>query len=328
MSTNNNRDIWEIRSNTEIKGIIYSGYMQELTNKVTSMFDFKGLPETVSENFFKLSLVLFGECAILKDKKGEYYAVKGQRSGEPNAYYIPKGYVYANPAIGSETFENVKVNPYITIFYLTPFDETTLSGSGMWALINRTARTLADIDVSIKTAVKNSRIVGFCECDSDTIKTRLDEAFKKMRNGEDVFSVKSGFENEIKLNPFLTGANLPEIMRELVELRQFVLANFYHALGINSNYNLKRAQISNEEIKTNDDILIINTYEIIKQLKIGCDELNAKTGLNVSVDYSEPWKILRETEINNEDTEDTETENNEESEGEENEIYDNAGNEN
>lgn len=328
MSTNSNHDIWEIRSNTEIKGIIYSGYMQELTNKVTSMFDFEGLPETVSENFFKLALVLFGECAIMKDKKGNYYAVKGQRSGEPNAYYIPKGYVYANPAIGSETFENVKVNPYITIFYLTPFDETTLSGSGMWALINRTARTLADIDVSINTAVKNSRVVGFCECDSDTIKTRLDEAFKKMRNGEDVFSVKSGFENEIKLNPFLTGANLPEIMRELVELRQFVLANFYHALGINSNYNLKRAQISNEEIKTNDDILIINTYEIIKQLKIGCDELNTKTGLNVTVDYSEPWKILRETEINSEKTEDTETENNEESEDGENEIYDDTGNEN
>lgn len=327
MSTNVNRDIWEIRSNTEIKGIIYSGYMQELTNKITSMFDFKGLPETVSENFFKLALVLFGECAIIKDNSN-YYAVKGQRSGKPNAYYIPQGYVYANPAINSRTFEDVKTDNNITIFYLTPFDETTLSGSGMWALINRTARTLADIDVSINTAVKNSRVVGFCECDSDTIKTRLDEAFKKMRNGEDVFSVKSGFENEIKLNPFLTGANLPETIRELVELRQFVIANFYHALGINSNYNLKRAQISNEEIKTNDDILIINTYEIIKQLKIGCDELNAKTDLNVSVDYSEPWKILRETEINKEDTEDTETENNEEGEGGENEIYDNTGNEN
>lgn len=327
MSNNTNHDIWEIRSKTDIKGIIYSGYMQELTNKVTSMFDFEGLPETVSENFFKLALVLFGECAIIKDN-GKYYAVKGQRSGKPNAYYIPQGYVYANPAINSRTFEDVKTDKDITIFYLTPFDETTLSGSGMWALINRTARTLADIDVSINTAVKNSRVVAFCECDSDTIKTRLDEAFKKMRNGEDVFSVKSGFENEIKLNPFLTGANLPETIRELVELRQFVIANFYHALGINSNYNLKRAQISNEEIKTNDDILIINTYEIIKQLQAGCDELNAKTGLNVTVDYSEPWKILRETEINNEDTEDTETENNEESEDGKNEVYDNTGNEN
>ena len=121
-----------------------------------------------------------------------------------------------------------------------------------------------------------------------------------------------------KINPFLNGANIPEVIRELVELRQYILANFYHSIGINSNYNLKRAQISNEEIKTNDDILIVNTYEIKSQLEKGCKEFNEKTGLNISVRYSDAWQQLRETETaeETETTEETDEKNSEENENE------------
>lgn len=331
-------DVFNIKSKCADKDIFFNAYLQELSNKVTTMFEFENLPESVDENFFKLMLVLTGQCALYSVKEwqttkgienwngNKWTAVRGERSGEPNVYYIPRGYVIANPAIGSETIPDTATNPYITIFYLTPFDECTMQGCGLSGLIMRTAHKLADIDVSIRTAVKNSRVVAFWECDSDTQKKRLDESLTKMRNGEDVFAVKTGYESTMKINPYLSGANLPETIRELVELRQYILANFYHALGINSNYNLKRAQISNKEVETNDDILIVNTYEILSQLKRGCEEFNAKTGMSISVDYSPAWKQLREQQTPTEDTDNTEPETDTESEGETNERADNEEN--
>lgn len=310
-----NTDVWHIKDPHPEKDITLISYVQELSNKVTSMFEFTGLPESVNENFFKLNLILTGQCALYKTDKWQnttgienwvndsWVAVHGQRSGEPNVYYIPKGYVIANPAIKSETIPDYKTNPNITIFYLTPFDECTTLGSGLYGLIMRTAHKLADIDVSIKTAVINSRVVALWEVDNDAQQSRVNETLRKMRQGEDVFAIKTGYESEIKINPYLQGANLPETIRELVELRQYILANFYHALGINSNYNLKRAQISNKEIETNDDVLIVNTAEIIKQLTECCKEFTAKTGIELSVDYSEAWKQLKETETNTNETE-------------------------
>lgn len=331
----NEYDVFNIKSKCTDKDIFFNAYLQELSNKVTTMFEFENLPESVDENFFKLMLVLTGQCALYNVKEwqttkgienwnGEkWVAVRGERSGEPNVYYIPRGYVIANPAIGSDTITDTATNPDITIFYLTPFDECTMQGRGLSGLIMRTAHKLADIDISIRTAVKNSRIVAFWECDNDTQKKRLDESLTKMRNGEDVFAVKTGYESTMKINPYLSGANLPETIRELVELRQYILANFYHALGINSNYNLKRAQISNKEVETNDDILIVNTYEILSQLKRGCEDFNAKTGMAISVDYSPAWKQLREQQTPTEDTDNTEPETDTESEGETNERTDN-----
>lgn len=292
-----NFDVYELSAKFTDNDLFFNDYVQELSNKVTSMFTFKNLPEEVDQNFFKLNLVLTGQCALYRYIDGDnpkWVAIHGQRSGEPNVSYIPRGYVIANPAIGSETIEDAEDAPYLTIFYLTPYDQCTNFGRGLAGLIFRTAHKLADIDVSIRTAVKNSRVVALWECDNDTQKNRIDNTLTKMRNGEDVFAIKTGYESEMKINPYLSGANLPETIRELVELRQYILANFYHALGINSNYNLKRAQISNREVETNDDILIVNTYEILSQLKQGCDEFNGKTGMTISVDYSEAWKKLKE----------------------------------
>lgn len=305
MDFNNNWNLSKRAINNNYN-IIYGYYMQELSNKVNSIFEFENLPETVDENFFKLSLILTGHCSLV-NIKNEWYAVHGQRGGTPNPYYIPENYIIANPALGSETVKTT--DNKITVFYLTPFDECTTIGTGLFGLINRTADSLTHTDISINTALKNSRVVAICECSTDTDKERINETFNKMRSGGDVFTVKTGFDDEIKINPFLNGANIPEVIRELVELRQYILANFYHSIGINSNYNLKRAQISNEEIKTNDDILIVNTYEIKSQLEKGCKEFNEKTGMNISVRYSDAWQQLRETETaETEETNNTETE--------------------
>lgn len=277
--------------------------LKQLIPIVTKMVDFKGLPDSVNQRYFKTMLFMTGYCALVKINN-LWYATIGGRGGKPDPYYIPTVFTLANPVLGSETIslENSK----ISMFYLTSIDELTSyggMGGGLSGLIVRTSTLISNIDFSIDTAVKKSRVVSIVTCDNNTTKNRIDDIIKRIMNGEDVFTVNQDFTEDIKINPYLQGANIPEIIQQLVELRQFILAQFYHCLGVNSNYNLKRAQISNEEIKTNDDLLIVNTADIIAELQECCKLCNAKTGLNISVDYSEEWKKLQRSE-----TEETQTE--------------------
>ena len=265
------------------------------------MFEFKNLPDTVNERYFKSSLILTGNCAIYYPKKilnpklaeQGWYAVKGTIGAEPNAYYIGSEYVIANPILGSENINTT--DERIEVFYWNSLDEVfNPMCSGLYFLIDRTARILTEIYRSTIIALKNSRVVNIFSASNNNEKTTLNKLITDMREGQDVFTTIQDFKAKMEVNPVLQDTNIKDILQEFVELEQFYLAQFYHAIGVNSNYNLKRAQINNEEIMTNSYILIVSLADVLPTLQRCCEELNAKSGLNISVDYSEEWKKMQE----------------------------------
>ena len=265
------------------------------------MFEFKNLPETVNERYFKSSLILTGNCALYYPKKivnpelakQGWYAVKGNIGAEPNAYYIGSEYVIANPILGSENIKTT--DERIEVFYWNSLDEVfNPLCSGLYFLIDRTARILTEIYRSTVIALKNSRVVNIFSASNNNEKTTLNKLITDMREGEDVFTTIQDFKAKMEVNPVLQETNIKDILQEFVELEQFYLAQFYHAIGVNSNYNLKRAQINNEEIMTNSYILIVSLADVLPTLQRCCEELNAKSGLDISVDYSEEWKKMQE----------------------------------
>ncbi len=274
------------------------------------MFEFKNLPETVNERYFKSSLILTGNCAIyypkeiLNPKLAEqgWYAVKGNIGAEPNAYYIGSEYVIANPILGSENIKTT--DERIEVFYWNSLDEVfNPLCSGLYFLIDRTARILTEIYRSTIIALKNSRVVNVFSASNNNEKTTLNKLITDMREGEDVFTTIQDFKAKMEVNPVLQDTNIKDILQEFVELEQFYLAQFYHAIGVNSNYNLKRAQINNEEIMTNSYILVVSLADVLPTLQRCCEELNAKSGLDISVDYSEEWKKMQEMQENGEENE-------------------------
>lgn len=265
------------------------------------MFEFKNLPETVNERYFKSSLILTGNCALYYPKKivnpqlaeQGWYAVKGKIGAEPNAYYIGSEYVIANPILGSENIKTT--DERIEVFYWNSLDEVfNPLCSGLYFLIDRTARILTEIYRSTVIALKNSRVVNIFSASNNNEKTTLNKLITDMREGEDVFTTIQDFKAKMEVNPVLQETNIKDILQEFVELEQFYLAQFYHAIGVNSNYNLKRAQINNEEIMTNSYILVVSLADVLPTLQRCCEELNDKSGLNISVDYSPEWKKMQE----------------------------------
>ena len=313
---------------------VYRGYFMELTSKATRMFEFKGLPDTVNERYFKSSLILTGNVAlwypknIVNTKLAPYgwYAVKGNIGAEPDAYYIGSKYVIANPILGSEAIDTT--DERVQVFYWNTLDEIfNPLTSGLYFLIDRTARILAEIYRSTIIALKNSRVVNIFSASNNNEKTTLNRLLADMREGEDVFTALQDFKSRVEVNPVLQETSIKDILQEFVELEQFHLAQFYHAIGVNSNYNLKRAQINNEEIMTNSYILIVSLADVLPTLQRCCEEFNAKTGLSISVDYSEEWKKMQEMQENGEENEDSpnlDKTDNEEEQTEDNEEGDNS----
>ena len=76
-------------------------------------------------------------------------------------------------------------------------------------------------------------------------------------------------------------------LTELVEFQQYVLANFYHAFGINSNYNLKREQLNSSEIDVNKEVLRLNIEDLLKCREMGVSKINELYGLNIRVALNE-----------------------------------------
>lgn len=291
---------------------VYKGYFMELTSKTTRMFDFKGLPDTVNERYFKSSLILTGNVALWYPKNivntklapTGWYAVKGTIGAEPDAYYIGSKYVIANPILGSEAIDTA--DKRVQVFYWNTLDEIfNPLTSGLYFLIDRTARVLTEIYRSTIIALKNSRVVNIFSASNNNEKTTLNKLLADMREGEDVFTALQDFKSRVEVNPVLQETSIKDILQEFVELEQFHLAQFYHAIGVNSNYNLKRAQINNEEIMTNSYILVVSLADVLPTLQRCCDEFNAKSGLNVTVDYSEEWKKMQEMQETGEENEDS-----------------------
>lgn len=275
----------KIRSPTEL----YNYYFNILLSRCSNMFKFTNLPKTVNENYFNISLMVNGQCSLTK-VNDNWYGIYGMRGSEPNAYYLPTQYVIANPYLNISESKDITSND-ITIFYNSAVDEICPTASGLFGLISNTAEQLASIDISIRKAIENSRVIAFLTAENENEKISAEKALKSMQEGDDIVAVKSLYDN-IKLSP-LSNDNISKNLQAFIETRQYIIANFYHNLGVNSNYNLKRAQISNEEIKTNDDVLIINTADMLNERKKCVEEFNKKSGLSLTVDFSEEWQTLK-----------------------------------
>ena len=84
-------------------------------------------------------------------------------------------------------------------------------------------------------------------------------------------------------------------IKNLMELKQYQLAQFYIELGINANYNMKRESVSADEFRMNDDALMPLIDQMLQCRKMACKQINDLFGLNIDVELNSAWlKIAKE----------------------------------
>lgn len=261
-------------------------WRRQLYSKVENLFVYENLPKEIDKQAFQLGLMRFGKLIFYKI--GDKFLVQNfSYTNKLNWYYIPVHGRVVNPWLppGHQNFE-FKLEDEAIIYSCTPniysFKEHSLEAD----LIQKTATQLAENDVSYYCIQRNHRLIAIITAQDDKQRAEANRILDHMYNGDAEIVMKEDLVNRIQVNPIAMNATRSPLT-ELVEFQQYVLANFYHSFGINSNYNLKREQLNSSEIDVNREVLRLNIEDMLKCRENGVERINELYGLNMRVHLNE-----------------------------------------
>lgn len=259
----------------------YQFFFKWLVSKMEQVVVLKNVPETIDVEFLKEHLLLDGEICIT-DFGDKLYACFGSLGGEPNEYYRPKQFIIANPVLGSKVVD-IGING--VVIYNTPTDKSNWFGGGLFQLVKQTATLLADNIVSINCAQINSRVEAIVTADSEAQAVQGEIVMKKLYAGAPYNIVRSDVVEKVGVNPIASSATSGKI-KELVELHQYIIAQFFQAIGIKANAINKKERMITDEINSQDDYLGISLLDILESWKKGFDAVNEMYGTDIQVELN------------------------------------------
>jgi len=257
-----------------------------LYSRIQNLFEYEGLPEEINQSAFKLWLWVFGKVIFYKIKD-KYLVQPFSYTDRLDWYYVPLHGRVVNPWLptGFQNYE-FTVDDEAIIWSTTPdiynFKEKSLVSD----LVFKTATQLAENDTSFYCVQRNSRLIAIFTAENDLEKAECNRILEKMYNGEADITMQEDLVSHISANPISENSQRGRIT-ELIEFQQYILANFYHSFGINSNYNLKREQLNSAEIDVNKDVLRLNIEDMLRSREKGVSKINEKYGLNIRVSLNE-----------------------------------------
>lgn len=256
---------------------LFMRFRKKLVNTAASIFTWEGLPPSFDETYLNMELIENGIIGIIKEN-GTLYTVRGNWGGEPNEYYKPTQFIYANPVLGSGS---PTIGDNVAVIYLTTEDANpfTLSG-GLSMLIDSTAMLLADNILSLNVAQKNTRAMLIADSDNEQTRNSAEQVLKALYNGEPYKVVLKKMTDSFTVNPLST-VRTADAMKQLIENHQYILSQFMQELGINSNYNMKRERLISSEVALNAECLDTLIDDIEENVNRGVDMCNSMFGTNI-----------------------------------------------
>lgn len=274
------------------KRSIYN-YMMFMFDRTNQMFEYKGLPDTVSAYMLELFLQTNGHIGWL-EWDGTLYALPGGWGGAVDPYYRPTIYIVANPALGGS--RDCKI-----VNHLPPYDKAVWSTKpdcvlmrndtlmrGLFYMFSRFATELAENDVSIRSAQINSRQQTIIAGSTDREIASARAYIKGLEDGKlEAVMDQSMATNGIRAtNVSVQSAN---VIIQLIELQQYLKASWYNEIGLNANFNMKREYLSEEELASQTDTLLPLIDDMLRCRKEAIEVVNKTFGTNISVEKNSAW---------------------------------------
>lgn len=283
-------DCSRIVLNKDLSIDMYVQYMLDRTNR---MFRYTGLPNTIPEYLLEYMLQACGQVAII-EHEGSLYVMRAEFGGPPDPYYRPTIATIANPALAI-------ANMYRIVNYLPPFDRiqwdmlppciafhNDTQKQGLLPLFTRYAAQMAENDVSIRSAQINLRQQSVISASDGP---EIQSAQKFIQN------LEAGILSVIAERPFLegikvtsTGQGNSNIIIQLIELQQYLKASWYNEIGLNSNFNMKRTYMSEDEVNNSADIMLPLIDNMLRCRQIAIAEINKFFGTDITVEKDSAWQ--------------------------------------
>jgi hypothetical protein len=257
---------------------------KELTLILSSMFEYKGLPDTVPKKFLELYMQNSGVVCFTKHND-KYYCFFGGHGGRPDVYYIPTQFIVANPYLNFN--KTLTIGKDCEVIYN---DELMI---GMRDYINKYAVLLTDSLITLRQANINMRIPFLLTANDDRTLESAKLFMKKIYQGDFSIISTNAFMDSNSLNMHLPQKSGGATITQLIEYHQYLLASFYRGIGLDLSFNMKREALNSAETTMNDDVLAPKVDDMLRERRKGIERINKHYGLNITVDLASSWKKNR-----------------------------------
>lgn len=261
------------------KELAIQSFIRYNLDRTQSMFEYKGLPDTIPEQMLEQMLQKNGSVFVTK-VNGDLYAFVGGEGGEPDVYQRPTIYTVANPALN------------LSEDYVIDEDGILVANDtykwGLIPMLSKYGALLVENEISLRSIIIYLRIVALISASDDKTKASADKFLEKVIAGDLSIVAEAPFFDGIKVQTL--GNSTTSYIQQFIELEQYLKGSLYNELGLNANYNMKRESLTKNETALNEDFLMPLCDDMLNCRKIGCDKINAMFGTEISVEYSSTWK--------------------------------------
>ena len=287
MSNINSRQNWlfsDINIEPLTKDELIQNYIKMMFARTSRMFVYSNLPDYMRSRDIEYILQSKGYAVGIKvgDKP---YILSGSFAGRLNEYFIPSQTIVTN------SYLNISKNFDIDKDCVVIRNDSSYLGLMPTAI--KYATLLAETDISLKYGAINSRILNLVSSSDDVTTKSIEKVFSDIIKGEKlgVIATKPLLDS-MKTYPYAESTN--SYIKSLLELHQYLKANWYIDLGINANYNMKRESLSANEVDVNEDTLLPFIDDMLKSRKEDLEKFNKMFNTNIEVELDSSWKKIFE----------------------------------
>ncbi len=253
--------------------------VNHMLNRLSSMFKWEGLPDSIPQRMLELYLMSSGACAVTKvDEK--LYAFTGGLGGEPDEYYRPTIFTVANPYLKFDKMLRVDEECALVL--------NDTCHAGLLGLLEQYGTAMVENELSMQVATINSRVMSIITAEDDNAKASADKFLEDIESGKlSAIGAQKFFEG-VQTQPYaVRGATA---LTDLIEYEQYLKASLFNELGLNANYNMKRESLNSAESQLNNDALTPLIDDMLNCRKRGADKINELYGTEITVEFSSAWK--------------------------------------
>ena len=264
-------------------------YLSYMTSKCLMMFKWNNLPDGMNSFDVEKFLQLKGNNFVLYDEsKKRFFVLEGSAYDNISWNYEPTKSIIVNPALPElnkikyKLGENAVMirNDYLML--------------GLYTINEKNAIDVANTDVSLRYASFNTRFKTLFTSDDDDTKDSINKLIEDIWKGVKPSAIVTNDLYKKSVEGIEYSKNNTNEIIQLIELKQYQLANWYIELCINANYNMKRESLNENETNMNQDALLPFINQMLECRKMACDEMNKLFGLDVSVELSSSWKKIND----------------------------------
>ena len=254
-------------------------FRRYLIQKIISVFEFKGIPETWSKDYFLYNLFLCGFVAIVNtDKFGvipQHCSLFGY-----DVFYRPTNVNIANPLLRGNL--TPRIGTECALIRMQP------DYGSCWDIVTYYADLLALCTESLAVNIQVSKVAYVFGCEDKTVAESFKKMYDQMSEGNPaVFADKKLFNEDGSPSWDIFQNNLKQnyIAKDILEDMTKIDARFCTEIGIPNVNMAKESGVTDNEVEANNLDTKSKAALWLETIRDGLEVANNMFGLDITVDF-------------------------------------------